>query len=828
MTFKNCIDEGVSEGQITEDQAKEIKDLFDELETQYNRQMGSAAATAKAASETSIAAKKIAIERKRRTMLQAKTWQRISMDLSNYRTALGNPDKNSAALALFEEDRTSKFRSITQVQKAVTRSATRKMDEFLATFRRNLAGETRNKAQLKNVVREIFGEETGDASAREMAQAWKAASEYLRTRFNAAGGAISKRLDWGMPQIHDNMLVLKAGYKEWRDFIAPRLDLRKMKNEKTDLPFTEETLELALRDAYETITSEGFNKLKPGAMTGNKSFASRNQDHRFFVFKNADSWVEYQQKFGNPNAFDAMMGHIDIMARDIAMMEVLGPNPAATTNFIKQTLNKEARQTPAKQREKAVNAARKAGGNIDALYSAVTGSVNAPIDSFLAKTFVGIRQALTSAQLGSAFFAASTDLNFGRIARRMVGLPQTKMLKQYLDFINPIALEEKSKLAIRLGLTAEGWSTLASAQMRYVGDVSGPEITRRMADFVMRASLLSPWTNAGRWSFGMEFLGNLADNVGKTFDQLDPMMQKTLDHYGIGADKWEIVRATPLYEYEGASFLRAEDIEARTDIRSDLARDLATNLLAMVETETNFAVPSSSLRGRTALTGDTRPGTLAGELTRSFAMYKNFGVTLVNTHIMRGLAQPTQRAKGTYFADLLISTTLMGALAMQLKEMAKGRDPRPMTDPEFWGAAMLQGGGLGIYGDFLFSDVNRYDRGLSETIAGPVVGIIDDVRKLTIGNVTQAIKGEDTNIGSEFISFAGRYTPGSTLWYSRLALERMVLDQGKLWADPDARSKMRRLESRYKREYGQNYWWRPGKTVPERGPDVSNVFELRR
>jgi hypothetical protein len=828
MTFKNCIDEGVSEGQITEDQAKEIKDLFDELETQYNRQMGSAAATAKAASETSIAAKKIAIERKRRTMLQAKTWQRISMDLSNYRTALGNPDKNSAALALFEEDRTSKFRSITQVQKAVTRSATRKMDEFLATFRRNLAGETRNKAQLKNVVREIFGEETGDASAREMAQAWKAASEYLRTRFNAAGGAISKRLDWGMPQIHDNMLVLKAGYKEWRDFIAPRLDLRKMKNEKTDLPFTEETLELALRDAYETITSEGFNKLKPGAMTGNKSFASRNQDHRFFVFKNADSWVEYQQKFGNPNAFDAMMGHIDIMARDIAMMEVLGPNPAATTNFIKQTLNKEARQTPAKQREKAVNAARKAGGNIDALYSAVTGSVNAPIDSVLAKTFVGIRQALTSAQLGTAFFAASTDLNFGRIARRMVGLPQTKMLKQYLDFINPIALEEKSKLAIRLGLTAEGWSTLASAQMRYVGDVSGPEITRRMADFVMRASLLSPWTNAGRWSFGMEFLGNLADNVGKTFDQLDPMMQKTLDHYGIGADKWEIIRATPLYEYEGASFLRAEDIEARTDIRSDLARDLATNLLAMVETETNFAVPSSSLRGRTALTGDTRPGTLAGELTRSFAMYKNFGVTLVNTHIMRGLAQPTLRAKGTYFADLVISTTLMGALAMQLKEMAKGRDPRPMTDPEFWGAAMLQGAAFGIYGDFIFSDVNRYGGGLSETVAGPVVGFVGDLNNLTTGNILQAMSGEDTNFASEAISFAGRYTPGSTLWYSRLALERMVLDQGKLWADPDARSKMRRLESKYKREYGQNYWWRPGKTVPERGPDVSNVFELRR
>jgi uncharacterized protein YjbJ (UPF0337 family) len=223
MTFKNCIDEGVAEGQITEDQANEIKGLFDELETKYNRQMGGAAATAKAAADTSISAKKIAIERKRRAMLQATTWKKINYDLSNYKTALGTPDKNRAALALFEQDQTSKFRSIVQVQQAVQRSATRKMDEFLSTFRRNVVGETRNKAQLKNVVREIFGEETGDASAREMSQAWKASSEYLRARFNAAGGAIPKRMDWGMPQIHDTMRVRQSTYEEWRDFISPRL-----------------------------------------------------------------------------------------------------------------------------------------------------------------------------------------------------------------------------------------------------------------------------------------------------------------------------------------------------------------------------------------------------------------------------------------------------------------------------------------------------------------------------------------------------------------------------------------------------------------------------
>lgn len=118
-----------------------------------------------------------------------------------------------------------------------------------------------------------------------MSQAWKASSEYLRTRFNAAGGAIPKRMDWGMPQIHDTMRVRQSTYEEWRDFISPRLDLKKMIDEQTGLPFSDGKLEFALKDAYETIRKDGFNKVKPGTMTGNKSFALRNQDHRFFVLK---------------------------------------------------------------------------------------------------------------------------------------------------------------------------------------------------------------------------------------------------------------------------------------------------------------------------------------------------------------------------------------------------------------------------------------------------------------------------------------------------------------------------------------------------------------
>ena len=348
----------------------------------------------------------------------------------------------------------------------------------------------------------------------------------------------------------------------------------------------------------------------------------------------------------------------------------------------------------------------------------------------------------------------------------------------------------------------------------------------------MRVSGLSPWTQAGRWAFGMEFMGHLADEVGKRFDALSPATRNTLQRYGMGAADWDVIRATDLFDHEGARFLRPDDIANRSDLLEGRADALATRLMEMIQTETEFAVPSSSLRGRALLIGDVRPGTFIGEVMRSTLMYKNFAVTLVATHVRRAALQATPARRAAYAAELLISSTVMGALAVQLKEISKGRDPRSMVGDgadagaaSFWGAAMLQGGGMGIFGDFLFADTNRFGGGLAETVAGPVVGAGNDVLKLSIGNLLQVAGGEDTNAGREAVQFLKRYTPGGSIWYARLALERTVFDRLQDLADPRAGASWRAREQRARRETGQKYWWRPGKGLPSRGPDLAKALE---
>jgi hypothetical protein len=136
--------------------------------------------------------------------------------------------------------------------------------------------------------------------------------------------------------------VRAVKFEEWRDYVAPRLDMDKMIDERTGLKFTPQRLEIALKDVYETIRTDGMATMRPSGAQRGRSVARRHQDHRFLVFRNADSWLQYQQRFGNPDPFDSMMGHIDNMARDIAMMERLGPNPASTITYLQQTMRKAA------------------------------------------------------------------------------------------------------------------------------------------------------------------------------------------------------------------------------------------------------------------------------------------------------------------------------------------------------------------------------------------------------------------------------------------------------------------------------------------------------
>jgi hypothetical protein len=689
--------------------------------------------------------------------------------------------------------------------------------DILAEHHRNVIGKIRNRAQLEDVVRELFKPgSTGNDHAREFADAWSRSAEMLRSRFNEAGGQVGKLENWGLPQSHSSRLVRKAGYDEWRNFIAPLLDRGRMIDRLTGEPMTDARLELALKEAFEKIRTDGWSSITPGGNGRGKMLANQHADHRFLHFADGDAWLKYQQRFGSGTAFDAMMGHIEAMSRDIALMEILGPNPGATIRWLQDTIRKSA-ELDTSPGGKAIDRAKAGVPKIQRLYDEITGSLRRPESERLALGFGTIRSIETSAKLGAAILsAAPTDPAFGAVTRRFNGLPVWKMFGGYLKHLNPLSGADR-RFAVRSGLIAEEWAKMTAAQHRILNEELTGGIASRLAEGTLRVTGLAAYTQAGRWAFGMEFLGHLTDQVGKGFDKLDPKLARAMQRHGIGADQWDLIRKSPLEVHKGVGWIVPANIE------DQLAGD---RLLQMIQTETDYAVPVADVRTRAMMNSFAPKGTWVGEIGRSMLLFKTFGITLLMTHGRRMLEQtPPSLAK--YAITFFILSTLGGAAAMELKEISKGKDARPMPsgkDPllkhaEFWGAAALQGGGFGIWGDFLGSTENRFGGGPAETAAGPMISTAGNVAKPAFSGVRSLLGDKKAHPGRDLVNSFRQEAPGNSLWFGRVAFQRLVADQLQQELDPDYRKSWRAMQRKAKQQ-GQEFWWEPGATAPKRAPKL--------
>jgi hypothetical protein len=828
MSVKSCIDGKSQKGMVNRELAKQAMDLFDQNLETARRGMGAADADARAGARTIAFLERELVRKKANAVRQAAAAVRLKKTMAEYRTAPGltwgfrhTPDGETnlqrAAKAILNRDSFDQASNsnVWGRQNAVLAQLQSANEEAIVGFRAHIGGFARNIAGQKNVIRELFGEDTGDVAAKAIAKGWQAASEIARLRFNRAGGNIPKRKDWATVQSHDQLRVGKVEADEWINFVLPRLDPAKMIDEATGNPMTLQTLKEHLYGAYDDISTGGWGAREPQFTVRRSALANTRQQARQLHFKNADVWLEYQQKFGKPSVHDSMTAHLEHMSMDIAQMEILGPNPQAMVSYLGDVLRKEA----AGKGRKAVAYAEKTAQVLMLDFYELSGK-NAIVTTGAARSFSALANILTSAQLGAASLTAVSDLATVRLASKYNGVPAAKVIARMTKLLNP-ALTEDKRIALRIGLIAENWSSMAMAQARYTGEVVGPRWSQMLSDGVLKISGLSPWTQAGRWAFGMEFSGHLGDFVGRSLDQLPEGTRSALTRYGISSSDWDSLATMTgrrqsfdgvFIEHKGAKFLSSPAIMS-------FDQELGSKVAQMILGETEFAIPTVTPLVRRQLRFGSDPNTAMGMVAKSVAMYKSFPVGIVHSHGMRGMNQHTVGKKGAYMAALIASTTLMGALAWQMKHISKGRDPEDMTTKKFWAQAMTQGGGLGIFGDFLFADMTRFGQGALQQAAGPLLNFGSEALQLTLGNIQQGATGTKTNFGKEAIRFTQRYMPGSSLWYSRLALERKLFDRLDRMVDPHAASNHRRSEAALLRRTGQRMFWGKGDRTPGRAPD---------
>jgi hypothetical protein len=845
MSLGRCLADLRSRKLISAERADALQGLYDELVQQYEPRYGRAAAESMATEKALDAADAEHLHRKRQALLQAEAQGRIVKQARGVyaggKFAEGPINRRALRAHLVRDEHANGIKNVEMQGRVLLNEARRLNYDLLAHFRRGVTGRIRHKADQLELAKALHGEEIEDVNLREMADAAKQTNEWLRSRFNAAGGRIAKLEDWGLPHSWDAYRVGQLTREQFADAVIPELDRARMIDRATGEPMSDARLRAIVTDAYEAIVSEGQSRREPSGAKAGKAVANRRTDHRVLHFQDAEAWMRVNDRFGTATVYDALLGHWEHMARDIAAMEVLGPNPAATVRWMSDLLDNEAKtKGGAGERAQASVGAYE----FDKLWAELSGANMHAVRPNLAMIGSTVRNFEVGSKLGGAVISALSDHATRATTRAFNGMPVTRMAGQYLQQIMPLYGDRAREFARRkLIISDEYAGRMAGIGRMHLDDAyggrlrpgkwdargaveTGYEVSRRLSDAMMRMSGLSAHTIAGREVAAMEFVDNLTFHAGDAFDALQPEFRAMLQRHGIGAGKWDLIRQSPRTQWRGADWLLPENIADR---------DLREQVLRAQFMEVDRAIPTAGAY-QAALMKGAPPGTVLGELTRFSTQFKMFPVTIVAQHGNRMAAIPTNMGRAKYAATFLGSTTLMGMMAVQLYELANGRDPLPMDDPGTWGKALLKAGGLGIFGDVIKMSQNEYGQTFGNLTVGPAASTADNLAHLGWAagqNVYSQLFGDDDaqtdaadTQAKALRNVLRREVPLVGMFYTRLAYERLLVDTiyEMTAGDPAAVQRTYRATEQYAEQQGNQYYAAPGSGADWRAPDFGALM----
>lgn len=748
------------------------------------------------------------------------------------RAALGGDDVDKTFRALrsvFANDPAREFShlpSFESVALTETNRGVKIMFEALKGARAKMLGFSQDTRAPELMLREVRGENTGDATAKAWADAWREMDEYFVRRRQYFGSPVVKREGW-FPQQHDPKKIARVPKEEWVNFTYKRLSRKDIIDVETGAPMTDDQLQQVLGDIYDNSLTNGASKIQPGRGRSTYGYATRAEESRFLHFESTEAFLEYDRRFGSGgDIFSLMVGHMEHMGREIATLKLLGPDPPKTVQVMKDLL----RQTGADE-----NLVRQ----IDWAHDSATGRLNIPLNANFAAAGQATRNILTGTLLGKAVLTAVPgDLATTRLAAQFNGLPTwrawTQIFKHAVSQLKGDK-DQMAELGANLLLGAESYMHTALGMQRFLGEFEGPRATRMFADVMLRATGLTPWTQASRQGFSTMFLGQLASHAKRfDFEQLardKPRLHETLQSYGITAEDWAKLRDSRFHrQHGGGSYLDTDLIFREGE------EDLGQRVMQMILTERDRGIIASTVRSRMAVVRGNRPGGITEELMRALTMFWQFPVGFYQQIYQSTFRNPafSSGRKATTIADAVISMTIAGAIAQQANELIRGRDPDPRMwdidpdDPDsfkragaFWSSAMVRGGAAPIVGDYLSRDLGAWGT-FGMQVVGPVGGAAVDIAGLTISPLHDLLSGDETTVLKDLASAGRKYTPLMNSWMAGLAADRLIWDRLQQHVDPDAYSRFNRGMRERMRERGQMDWWAPGETEPSRAPQLGS------
>lgn len=629
--------------------------------------------------------------------------------------------------------------------------------------------------------------------------------DVTRTDANAAGAWIRKYEGYIVRQSHEAEKIRRAGYEAWKAEAVQRFDLDRMLAESDA-----DSAEAMLKGIYGDLSTGNHMRAtppdEPSPFKGPANVAKKVSQSRTIHFKTADDWFDYNARFGTGNLRESIIRGLTHSADSTGLMQKLGTNPKAMVDAV---------------RADAVEAAKSAGNldavaklgdkqvRLDNMMAAVDGTMNMPGNASWARRLANVRAWETMAKLGAMLLSQLNDVVIYAAGTRYQGRGFFSGVHESIAGLGRgLADRERRDLAASLGVVLEN----LPGELGRVGEFSEPGAMSGAVRTFMKLNGSQWWVDRMRTSAAFGMSHHMALSADHAWGALNAEYRRVFSLYDIGEKEWDAIRASAQKQVDGRAYIVPEAIETKA-VRDKLATYFSD--------QTSFLALEPDARTRAVMLQGTRPGTWTGEFARFALQFKSFTGAYMQKVVGRELygrgfegdsifgALRNGNGEMQGLAQLILMSTLAGYGSMVLKDVAKGRTPRdPTESPEqaakVFAAALVQGGGAGIYGDFLFGEASRYGGGTIESLAGPVPSTVGRLVDL----YHKALRGDD--VAAPAFREVLNNTPYLNLFYTRAALDYLLFYRIQEAMNPGY---LRRMERRVKDENDQTFLLKPSEVV---------------
>ena len=665
------------------------------------------------------------------------------------------------------------------------------------------------------IMREMIGEPTGIKGAKNIARILKESQNSWRLRLNDLGANIGELDDWITRTTHDTEKMANASKGSrllddnraaWVEYIQTKLNLKRTFADVND-PIE---INKILSDIYDSLMSGDHMKYGgTNSVYGTKNVTNRLNSSRVLHFKDLQARQEYNIKFGEPSLQTSVFNVLTSSAKNIVIMQELGTNPQDTFNKILSLLKKKYRNSDY-QIVRDLNFE-----NFQGAFGQIDGSANSVGGQTLAKIGMVVRSTGDMARLGGTMITSGADLAPYMTSTNFQG---RGLLTGLFEAINGL-LGGSNKAAMEALEVISNSVVVANRGNVYADGADGTGAINNLRNKFFKWNGLNGWVASLKSSMALgvsKYYGSLGET--KFFD-LEKRERNFLTLYGIDEGKWNMLRSIKTLAADNKRYLTAEAAKDIPDsvVNSYVGRKLSARELRnfknnleltwrnVLNDQGTHGTPEPDTQIRSITNMGTIKGTYMGELNRFVMQYKNFSVSLYKKILRREMdsygPDESKLIGATMLASTLMLGTIFGYMVLSIKDMLSGRSPRDPKKLSVIMQAFVQGGGGGIYGDFIMSEVqNQYGNGFLETAAGPTASdlkkIIDMVKTMN----------EPKKAGKKFLELAEGHTPFINLYYIKAAYDYLIGYQIKEYLDPGF---FDRMKKRNEENRGQTYYFKP-------------------